>query len=116
MKLNSFDQLSSIKIKEDDLVSKAMDLERQCDLISDKIQMLNNEKIKIKNEISALKKRIELQYSNLIGKKAICTTEGSPKPIICTCNLVKCWDDFSVHPLFSIANKKVSVATYEWIN
>jgi septation ring formation regulator EzrA len=79
------------------------------------ISNLQKEELKAYNDLSYVKKEIEEDNKNLIGKKAKCITEDGDDIIICTCNKIMVLDNFNIRPLFMFNNKKIKVVTYDWI-
>lgn len=100
------------------LKQKAIQLQRQIDMINEDVLKLKKQEELYRNKISDVKKEIEKANSHFIGKTAICSELGSDtfqnKP--CVCTGVMCTDDFNIKPLFSNKNGKRHVDIYEWIN
>lgn len=82
-----------------------------------KKENLRIEEIFIYNKLKNLKSEIEKKNRYLLGEKAFCVNKSNPNTTnLCVCTGVRCLDDFSIQPLFSLNNKNYSCESYEWVN
>ena len=79
------------------------------------ISNLQKQELKAYNDLAYIKKEIEEDNKNLIGKQAKCITEDGENIIICTCNKVMVLYNFNIRPLLMFNTKKINVVTFDWI-
>jgi len=90
---------------------------KQIDDLDSQIAKMRDEKLAIFQRLSNYKSKLVEENAHLIGKKALCVSEGNPNIVECVCTRVLALDDYeSIKPLFKRNGTNYSVVSYEWID
>ena len=100
-----------------ELKTEAIEMMREIDIINDNISKLKKEEIKLRTNVKILKKQIESNNFNLIGRVAACSMYNTPtfQNLECKCSFVMCGDDFTPIPMFNRRGQNVIVDEYKWM-